>query len=431
VIFGEPQRIVFRLKSCQSAGGLVLGCKCRIGFIWGVFLVAIVSLVQEPPAPEPPQNAFYPGAGVPQLPQLEVVEGRIRRNTTLVATLVDLDVPVTLANDLAALIQPVFDLRTLRPGNFFRLEKDPGGAMHAFEYKIDDERILKVEREDDAYAAKVETLPLEAREAVIAGEITAEQNSLFAVLETHPRGADLAVSLSEIFAWDVDFNSDLQRNDRFRVIVEAYYHDGEFVKWGRIQAAELLNSGRTYRGFAFNNAYYDAKGNALKRSILASPLKFSRVSSGFTRRRMHPILGTNRPHLAVDYAAPTGTPVQAVANGTVTFAGWNDGYGNLVQIRHRNGLTTGYAHLSRFAAGIRAGKTVSQNDTIGYVGQTGLATGPHLHYMMTENGRVINPMSKRSEPPIPIDAKLKPEFLARIAPLEVQLDGRPPVQDAN
>jgi murein DD-endopeptidase MepM/ murein hydrolase activator NlpD len=360
---------------------------------------------------------------IPQLPELQIVEGTIRRNSTLVATLVDLDVPVALAHDLAKLIQPVFDLRKVRSGNLFRLERVPDGTMHAFAYKIDDERILKVEREAESYAARVETLDLEARETIITGEITAEQNSLFAVLEPNPRGGDLAVALSEIFAWDVDFNSDIQRNDRFRVVVSGLYHEGEFVKWGRIQAAELVNSGKTYRGFLFKDSYYDAKGNSLKRAILASPLKFSRISSGFTRRRLHPILGTNRPHLAVDYAAPTGTPVQAVANGTVISAGWNDGYGNLVQIRHRNGLTTGYAHLSRIATGIRAGKSVDQNDTIGYVGQTGLATGPHLHYMMTENGRAINPLSKRSEPPIPIDANLKPEFLSVISPFETRLNG--------
>jgi murein DD-endopeptidase MepM/ murein hydrolase activator NlpD len=396
-------------------------------------MVAIVSLTQRPPASETAATASSmsdeTNKQLPQLPQLEIAEGTIKRNSTLVGTLVGLDVPAEFANDIAKLIQPVFDLRDLRTGNAFRLERVPDGTMHAFHYKIDDERMLKVERVSDSYAARVETRELEAWETVISGEITAENNSLFAALESNPRGGDLAVALSEIFAWDVDFNSDLQRNDRFRVVVPGLYHEGEFVKWGKISAAELVNSGKIYRGFLYSNAYYDAKGNALKRSILASPLKFSRVSSGFTRRRMHPILGTNRPHLAIDYAAPTGTPVQAVANGTVTTAGWDSGYGNLVQIKHRNGLTTGYAHLSRIAAGIRPGKVVSQNDTIGYVGQTGLATGPHLHYMMTENGRTINPMSKRSEPPIPIDAKLKADFLARIAPLELQLTD--PIQAAN
>jgi murein DD-endopeptidase MepM/ murein hydrolase activator NlpD len=199
-------------------------------------------------------------------------------------------------------------------------------------------------------------------------------------------------------------------------------YEGKFVKWGDVQAAELVNSGKTYRAYRFQNAYYDAKGNALKREWLASPLPFTRVTSGFSRRRLHPILGTRRPHLAVDYGAPTGTPVQAVANGTIISAGWDSGYGNLVRIKHSGGLTTGYAHLSRIAAGVRAGRAVQQGDLIGNVGATGLATGPHLHYMMTKGGQPINPMSIKSEPPIPIDAKLRPQFLATIAPLEAVFD---------
>jgi murein DD-endopeptidase MepM/ murein hydrolase activator NlpD len=146
-------------------------------------------------------------------------------------------------------------------------------------------------------------------------------------------------------------------------------------------------------------------------------LPFLRLTSGFSFRRLHPITGTTGAHLALDYGAPTGTPVQAVAKGTVTFAGWESGYGNLVRIKHSGGLTTGYAHLSRIAAGVRVGTTVDQGELIGNVGQTGLATGPHLHYMMAKNGKVINPMTMKAEPPIPIDAKLLPKFEEYIAPL--------------
>ena len=211
-------------------------------------------------------------------------------------------------------------------------------------------------------------------------------------------------------------------------MVPALYYEGQFVKWGEIQAAELVNSGKTYRACRWEGSFYDMKGNAMKRAFLASPLPFNpRVTSGFSRRRMHPILGTNRPHLAIDYGAPTGAPVQAVANGTVISAGWDGGgygwdrgYGNLVQIKHSGGLTTGYAHLSSISPAIRAGKAVSQGDLIGRVGQTGLATGPHLHFMMTERGRAINPQRMKSEPPIPIDAKLLPVYLEHIAPMEAR-----------
>jgi murein DD-endopeptidase MepM/ murein hydrolase activator NlpD len=358
------------------------------------------------------------------LPRIEIVQGEFKRNSTLVATLIDFDVPSELAQNLARLIQPVFDVRGFRSGSGFKLVKDTNGTLRAFEYKISEDKVLEVQKGNETYEARVSTLDLEGRDVVIDGEITSEHNNLYTALAEED-GASVALveKLASIFAWDVDFNSDLQVNDRIRVIVPALYYEGQFVKWGDIQAAELVNSGKSYRAFRFEGSYYDAKGNALKRALLASPLPFNpRVTSGFSRRRFHPILGTNRAHLAVDYGAPTGTPVQAVANGTVTFAGWNAGYGNLVQIRHSGGLTTGYAHLSRIPSGIRAGRAVDQGDLVGNVGQTGLATGPHLHFMMAKNGQPINPLRMKSEPPIPIDAKILPEFVRRIAPMEAQFE---------
>jgi len=227
-----------------------------------------------------------------------------------------------------------------------------------------------------------------------------------------------------MFQWQVDFSTEIQSGDQIRLIVEEAVHDGNFVKYGKIKAAELVNVGRHYRGFLFRDSYYDEKGVSLKRAILASPLKFSpRVSSGFTRRRMHPILGTERAHLATDYAAPTGSPVVAVANGIVTFAGWDSGYGNLVRIKHSSGLTSGYAHLSQIASGIRSGHAIKQSELVGLVGQTGLATGPHLHFMMTKNGIPINPVPalKKGEPAPPIEGKLKADFVQFVVPMSVKL----------
>src|SRR5262245_34877678 len=360
------------------------------------------------------------------LPRIEVVQGNFKPNSTLVATLVDFDVPSELAQTVAKLIQPVFDVRGFRSGSFFKLEKDTNGTLRNFQYRISEDKVLEVQKGADAdtYEARVSTIELEGLDTVVTGEITSESNNLYAALSQQ---SDAAVALAEkvasIFAWDVDFNSDLQVNDRIHIVAPAYFHEGRFVKWGDIQAAELVNSGKAYRAFRFEGSYYDAKGNALKRSLLASPLPFNpRVTSGFSRRRLHPILGTNRAHLAVDYGAPTGTPVQAVAKGTVTFAGWNEGYGNLVQIKHSGGLTTGYAHLSRIAPGVVAGKSIDQGDLVGNVGQTGLATGPHLHFMMAKNGQPINPLKMKSEPPIPIDAKILPEFVRRITPMEAQFE---------
>ena len=364
------------------------------------------------------------------IPKTEVVEDTIQRNRTLVATLVDYDVPLAIAKEVADLIRPVFDVRKLRFGNSFRLEKEIDGTLKAFEYKIDDESVLKVQKGADSYEAKVEKLDLETRETTINAEI---HNSLWEALSVYPKREYLATELAQIFQWEVDFSTEIQPGDQIRLIVDESLHDGNFVKYGNIQAAELVNSGKHYRGFRFNDSYYDQKGVSLKRAILASPLKFTpRISSGFTYRRMHPILGRERAHLATDYAVPSGSPVVAVANGTVTFAGWDSGYGNLVRIKHSSGLTSGYAHLSHIAAGLRAGHTIKQGELVGLVGQTGLATGPHLHFMMAKNGTPINPVPalKKGEPAPPLDGKAKAEFAAQIAPLGAKLESSSPALTA-
>jgi murein DD-endopeptidase MepM/ murein hydrolase activator NlpD len=355
------------------------------------------------------------------VPKTEVVEDTIHKNRTLVATLVDYEVPVALANEVADLIKPVFDVRKLRFGNPFRLEKESDGTLKKFEYKIDDESVLKVQKGTEAYEAKVEKLDLDTRETTLTAEI---HSSLWEALAELPKREYLATELAEIFQWQVDFSTEIQPGDQIRLIVDESVHDGNFVKYGKIHAAELVNMGRRYRGFLFQDEYYDEKGVSLKRAILASPLKFTpRISSGFTHRRMHPILGTERAHLATDYAAPTGSPVVAVANGVVTFAGWDEGYGNLVRIKHSSGLTSGYAHLSKIEPGIRSGRAIKQSELIGLVGQTGLATGPHLHFMMAKNGTPINPVPalKKGEPAPPIEGKMKAQFAELIVPMQGKL----------
>src|SRR5579883_239986 len=256
------------------------------------------------------------------IPKTEVVEDTIQKNRTLVATLVDYDVPAHIATEVADLVKPVFDLRKLRFGNPFRIEKETDGTLKAFEYKIDDESVLKVNKSTDTYEAKVEKLDLETKQATITAEI---HSSLWEALGDQPKREYLASELAEMFQWQVDFSTEIQPGDQIRLIVDESTHAGNFVKYGKIEAAELLTSGHRYRGFLFNDSYYDEKGVSLKRAILASPLKFTpRVTSGFTYRRMHPILGRERAHLATDYGAPSGSPVVAIANGTVTFAGWSD-----------------------------------------------------------------------------------------------------------
>ncbi len=382
--------------------------KCNVGLVWSLILAAIITVVPRywelKIESIPPLVSTAPLPVTAVAPQTEVVEDTIQRNTTLVATLVDYDVPAALAHQVADLIKPVFDVRKLRFGNPFRLEKESDGTLKAFEYKIDDESVLKVAKGTESYEAKVEKLDFDTRETTITAEI---HSSLWEALAEQPKREYLATELAEMFQWQVDFSTEIHPGDQIRLIVEESMHDGNFVKYGKIQAAELLNSGHRYRGFLFKDSYYDEKGISLKRAILASPLKFT-------------------PHLATDYAAPAGSPVVAVANGTVTFAGWDGGYGNLVRIKHSSGLTSGYAHLSHIAQGVRAGRAIKQGELVGLVGQTGLATGPHLHFMMVKNGTPINPVPalKKGEPAPPIEGKLKAEFVKWIKPVESKLDSR-------
>jgi murein DD-endopeptidase MepM/ murein hydrolase activator NlpD len=403
--------------------------KSKIGLIWSLLLTVLIVVL--PKYYDLSIDAIPPLAPPSvQIPKTQVVEDTIQRNRTLVATLVDYDVPVAIANEVADLIRPVFDVRKMRFGNAFRLEKEFDGTLKAFEYKIDDESILKVHKSTESYEAKVEKIDLDYSEATIAAEI---HSSMWEALSDVPKREYLATELAEIFQWQVDFSTEIQPGDQIRVIVEEYSHDGHFVKYGKIQAAELVNTGRHYRGFRFNDSFYDQKGVSLKRAILASPLKFTpRVTSSFNYRRMHPILGRERAHLATDYGAPAGSPVVAIANGTVTFAGWNDSYGNLVRIKHAGGLSTGYAHLSRIAPGVRAGSLIQQGELIGLVGQTGLATGPHLHFEMAQNGSPINPVPalKKGEPAPALDGKLKVQFANQIAPIQAKLDASSPALTA-
>jgi len=242
----------------------------------------------------------------------------------------------------------------------------------------------------------------------------------------------LVLALVNIFESDFDFTADTRRGDRFRLLVEKRYAGATFVSYGRIMAVQYTSSGRTLTGVGFvaaktdKIAYYDLAGRSLRKSFLKSPLEFTRITSGFTYARPHPILGGVRPHLAIDYAAPVGTPVRAVADGTVVRAGWNGPNGIQIQLRHRSGYETVYNHLSSVARGLRAGTRVSQRQVIGYVGATGLATGPHLDYRVAKGGAFVNPLGEKFIPGEPISAADKPSFLRESRALVERLETEAP-----
>jgi murein DD-endopeptidase MepM/ murein hydrolase activator NlpD len=257
-------------------------------------------------------------------------------------------------------------------------------------------------------------------------------SSLFEAVTASGERDQLALDLADIFAWDIDFNTEIQRGDSFRVAVEKLYLDDSFSRYGTILSAEFMRGERVLRALRFQGengpGYYAPDGTPLRKAFLRSPLRFSRISSRFSRARMHPILKTVRPHLGVDYAAPTGTPVNAAADGVVTLAGWHGGYGRAVRIRHANGFETLYGHLSRIA--VRQGQRVAQGTPIGAVGSTGLASGPHLDYRMTRNGEFVNPLTLQSPPAEPITPAERPAFEQERARLIPLLDEAEPARTA-
>ncbi|HNR13062.1 MAG TPA: M23 family metallopeptidase [Thermodesulfobacteriota bacterium] len=261
--------------------------------------------------------------------------------------------------------------------------------------------------------ASKEAIALEQRVVQVQGTI---KDSVFgAVLDAGER-EQLAIKLADIFAWDIDFRHDLHRDDKFTIILEKYYKDDELVCYGNILAVEFKTQQRVHRAIFFRNVdghedYYTPEGYSIRRCFLRSPLRFTRISSGYSKQRFHPILKTYRPHLGVDFAAPTGTPVWAVADGVVTFKGWKSGNGNTVTIRHPGGYETMYNHLSRYGKNISRGTSVRQKDIIGYVGTTGLSTGPHLDYRMKKNGVFINPLQEKFPFGMPIPEGSRQVFL--------------------
>lgn len=329
--------------------------------------------------------------------------------------------PLDLHN-LLATVRPVYPLSRLKAGQPY-LIKTLDNVLVRFEYEIDDSERLVVERSGAEYMARREAIQYELKPAAVAGRIT---SSLWGAVTGIGENPALAVRLSEIFAWDIDFIRDIRPGDTFKVVVDKRFREGQFVGYGEIRAAEFENQGDTYEAFLFRNKegdanYYDSKGRNLRKAFLKAPLKFTRISSGFTSRRLHPVLGIYRAHPAVDYAAPSGTPVHVVGDGTVVAKGWDHGGGNYVKVRHSNGYETTYMHLKGFARGLRKGQRVRQGQLVGYVGKTGLATGPHLDYRIKLNGSYVNPRSIKVLPGDPIPAKLLAEFQEHIKPLKAEL----------
>jgi murein DD-endopeptidase MepM/ murein hydrolase activator NlpD len=328
-----------------------------------------------------------------------------------------------LAHEISALVATIgqkFDLRRFRAGQPYRIDRFQDGSIREFEYEIDQDRRLLVRRQGPAgpFEAELAEIPKTVEEIVVEGAITRDAPSLTQAIDAAGERIELSLALADVFSGEIDFNSDLQPGDTFRLLVQrGRRDDGAFGGYGAVLAAEYVNDGRRLDAIRFTPpggkpGYYDAQGRSLKRFFLKSPLKFEpRITSAFASARRHPILDYTRAHNGVDYRAPNGAPVASVASGVVTFAGWTGGGGRTVRVRHASGYESEYLHLSSIASGIRAGARVGQGELVGLVGSTGLATGPHLHYGLRRDGAYVNPVREHQN--MPPGDPVAPEELPR------------------
>jgi len=319
--------------------------------------------------------------------------------------------------------QPIFE--QLRPGKTVTAAVSESGELQTLTYPLNgQDHALIVERKHGSLQASEQVLDLEPLIQMKSGEI---RYSLFGATDAAGLPDSVATQLADIFAGDIDFHRDLRRGDRFSVVFETLTHFGKPVKTGRIIAAEFVNQGRSYRAVWFadadgTGAYYTPEGKNIRKAFLRSPLEFSRITSGFSLSRFHPILQKWRAHKGVDYGAPTGTRVKSTADGVVAFVGNQGGYGRVVILHHQGRYTTLYGHLSGFAAGLKKGVRIAQGDIVGYVGASGWATGPHLHYEFRSNGIYQNPLAIALPSAPPLAPQQLSRFQAQVQPQLGRLD---------
>lgn len=351
-------------------------------------------------------------------------ETRIQRGDTVASLLNRLQVEDDAALSFIKNAKDAKTLYQLTPGRNVRAQTNASGELIALRYIAPDSTQLTVDREGDHFKASEHAAPLDTRIVMKSGVI---RSSLFGATDTAGVPDAIATQLAEVFSSDIDFHLDIRKGDRFSVVYETLYNNGDPVKTGRVLAAEFVNQGKAYRAVYFKDregheGYYTPQGKNLRKAFLRSPLEFSRITSGFSLARFHPILKSWRAHKGVDYGAPIGTHVRATSDGVVAFVGKQNGYGNLIVLQHAGNFSTAYGHLSRFANGLHKGERVKQGDVIGYVGMTGMATGPHLHYEFRVAGVQRNPLTVPMPQAFPIAAQYKNDFLAFAQPLTAQLE---------
>ncbi len=346
-------------------------------------------------------------------------------------------IPYAEMLEMVAASEEVHELTRIRSGRVVQMRFDPAtDDLLDLAYPMGEDSWIVVEGSPD-YTVTVEEVPYQIETVAVAGEVT---SSFWGMGTTMGLRAGDIIALSEIFEYDIDFATEVRGGDKLGVWIEALSLDGNFVKYGAVHAARYINDGEATEAYLFTPTddkagYYTDEGMSTRKKFLRSPLKFSRVASHFSRSRFHPILKKNRPHVGTDFSAPTGTPIRALGNGRVTFAGWRGGYGNLVIIQHDEKYSTRYGHISKFGKGIKNGTNVEQGQIIGTVGATGLATGPHLHFEFRVHGEPVDfmrqdfpntePVSKADMPRFELERDAVRPHLDKLLPVGVPDDPEP------
>lgn len=354
----------------------------------------------------------------PQDPPVEeIFPYEIGKNSSLYLSLRELNVAPLTIHEVVEAAKPFTNLGRLRPGTRFQLIHDDvqSNELSEIKFRFSPVEKLEVVKGSQGWVARKIEVKIDSRVVTFRGVV---KTTLWESAVAAQMDPNLTVELAEIFAWQVDFAREVQVNDRWRLSVEQKVVKGRPFGWGKILAAEYENVGELYSAVLFRSGkkelgYFAPDGSSLRRMFLKSPIKFGRISSRFQRRRFHPILKVNRPHLGVDYAAPRGTPVRAVGDGVVTVARWRGGGGKTIMLRHNSVYKTAYKHLSGYARGVRPGSKVKQGQIIGYVGSTGMSTGPHLHFEFYKHGRYVDPLRQKFPSADPVPDELLGQFKSK------------------
>ena len=352
-----------------------------------------------------------------------IIEDVVKPNQTLSVILGKHNVKYKDIDELVRNSKETFDVRRIKSGNHFYIfqTKDSVPQTQYFVYQINKTEYVRYEFADSVVVDRDE---LEVRIDTVRN-VGIIESSLWMSMKNAGIDPNLALELSDIYAWTIDFYG-LQKGDRFVAIYEKKFIDTNYIGLGKIIACRFENSGHSFYGYRFTQDsledVFDEEGGSLRRAFLKAPLRFKRISSGYSNSRLHPVLKIRRPHHGVDYAAATGTPINTIGDGRVVFIGRKGGYGKRVEIKHNGIYTTGYAHMSRFAKGLKKGDFVKQGQTIGYVGMTGTATGPHLDFRVYKNGQAINPLKMKSPPAVPIKKEYLEDYKKVMAQYSSQLE---------